>query len=1415
MAGRGALSKETIRKPQRQMNGQPSASAADRGDGLGLAEIAAGARQGALSARGGSRSGHNFSDRVASVDSAAQDAAFGLTDWVGGEAERLKDNWVGLKDIAGGFGKQTSLEDALASLGTGPARVGQGWTRPELSTQREGLGQIGSGALDATMVMPFVGPAAEGAGRAVGALSRRVGDPNTLGMGAVFRDLNRMGETRPLIQDAGTNDVARILNEQRRAGDPLSVRWLKGPDGKLYAFDGAKFTHDDVIQELGWGKDSVLGGIEKGEVASTDEFAPIAKAARQARSGEAAQLGENARQNRSAPDSQADLTSKPENGPGALTDYRRPSERLGPDLPPPEAKLPEDAYWNEVNAVRQATRADRTATPEPGALRRPTPQTRAETDLWSPKPISDPFLTPEQIEFVAKYKSTANKAPQSQAFKDGGFKSQGAFSRALGRVSAEGDVRAPHVNRGRTSIDNDRIAKEARAIFEASGGVPRDYAKQIADKTGINVNSVRRGLFSMRMEKDPRVADIPDWGADSLPIGVPNKGTTLGAGGVFDDDNPISQAVGRFVEKFKRGALSGARDARPAIDSFVTGAQRNARFKAGNYNVYMRKSQTPDGPILQLADIERADGKGTINVLPQSERPKSAGFHDLMDAIENSAQSNGYVGVEVENMLNPYLPDVFKRRGYGESFNQNGWGSKAPSAAKRLNPAAHLVDQRAELAGKRFRGEISESDYTDQYYPLAGKIDEARAEHPLNYAPPTSLDDLAPSNAYAPPARTGEPDWSVNKTPSVGDNFDFAAPTAAERMAAADEAMKAPKGALNKPTTLGAGAVFRKTDPERAAKIDGMTGYWRDRTWPDEATARSDILRNYQRHNDSASGRMFGPIDLSLVDDFRFVKSGNSVKVATTRPPKPALEIFDEPSGNAAPVNWNAKDLMNEGTPQSAMKAYGRGKGQASQGYINIDDLPKEKLAGGKNAYSWDELESKRSSPPPATIRINKNGSVSILDGNHRISFWREQGYDQVPVFIIDERTPTRTVGALSVAPDKNTLGAGGVFKGGHWQPVQNSQTHLSPDKKTAALLDFLSGKHPAQISQELGVRDFNSTLATVRKSLRNGDSPESFGLTAEQAQQLLAGKSTGKPTIQNRVYELAQPQADGGVMSVEDIAVQLLKERLSNGSSQSVQAILKNLEDAGRPTAALDKFRARSGDATQVRLQDYDRIKKLAEDGMTPREIAAKIGRTERHVRKVLKDKMLAQRDTLGASPVFGKPKPNLQAGEPGLFTKTKSWTEQNMPTLSDDGPGMRAEFERRIKEAGLSADETNLARAYYQQRLETMRDQNWKPGASKGESETAQAFRRVAETGDADARRAAAAGVRAAEAETRPRAGALTKPAKTAKQERDDYFSHDADALNAILGYGTAGAYATGAALGAHELAKARKPIMQRRAN
>lgn len=84
-------------------------------------------------------------------------------------------------------------------------------------------------------------------------------------------------------------------------------------------------------------------------------------------------------------------------------------------------------------------------------------------------------------------------------------------------------------------------------------------------------------------------------------------------------------------------------------------------------------------------------------------------------------------------------------------------------------------------------------------------------------------------------------------------------------------------------------------------------------------------------------------------------------------------------------------------------------------------------------------------------------------------------------------------------------------------------------------------------------------------------------------------------------------------------------------------------------------------------------------------------------------------------------------------VIARTRDWAFKNMPPLSDDWQAMRGQFDDALANAdGVNPD---LARAYFQDNIERARDASF----------------RLAGPGDGAARKAAAAGVRAAEAEAR----------------------------------------------------------------
>jgi hypothetical protein len=61
-------------------------------------------------------------------------------------------------------------------------------------------------------------------------------------------------------------------------------------------------------------------------------------------------------------------------------------------------------------------------------------------------------------------------------------------------------------------------------------------------------------------------------------------------------------------------------------------------------------------------------------------------------------------------------------------------------------------------------------------------------------------------------------------------------------------------------------------------------------------------------------------------------------------------------------------------------------------------------MVGGAENYDWSEMQSQRSDPPPIKLMVRRNGKIVIVDGNHRINFWREGGYEYFPAWVIDYR---------------------------------------------------------------------------------------------------------------------------------------------------------------------------------------------------------------------------------------------------------------------------------------------------------------------------------------------------------------------------------------------------------------------------
>jgi hypothetical protein len=108
-----------------------------------------------------------------------------------------------------------------------------------------------------------------------------------------------------------------------------------------------------------------------------------------------------------------------------------------------------------------------------------------------------------------------------------------------------------------------------------------------------------------------------------------------------------------------------------------------------------------------------------------------------------------------------------------------------------------------------------------------------------------------------------------------------------------------------------------------------------------------------------------------------------------------------EPIGRAPGVKWGGQDTQGY-RPTAAPNE------TVEQVYVPLSQVPKPKLVGGKTRYDWSEIE-RGGDMPPVTLKENKNGSLSIVDGNHRIHAFKEQGFDSVPAYVIRPRSTPST----------------------------------------------------------------------------------------------------------------------------------------------------------------------------------------------------------------------------------------------------------------------------------------------------------------------------------------------------------------------------------------------------------------------
>jgi hypothetical protein len=108
-------------------------------------------------------------------------------------------------------------------------------------------------------------------------------------------------------------------------------------------------------------------------------------------------------------------------------------------------------------------------------------------------------------------------------------------------------------------------------------------------------------------------------------------------------------------------------------------------------------------------------------------------------------------------------------------------------------------------------------------------------------------------------------------------------------------------------------------------------------------------------------------------------------------------------------VDFSAQDLQDSAkkvTPETIRKDYAGGKKDVSvyQAHIPMEDLPSAKFVEPEEE-NFDRGEYSRPRVGvPIKVAVNKDGSLEILDGNHRAQTWEEQGQEYAPAWVIDRR---------------------------------------------------------------------------------------------------------------------------------------------------------------------------------------------------------------------------------------------------------------------------------------------------------------------------------------------------------------------------------------------------------------------------
>lgn len=496
----------------------------------------------------------------------------------------------------------------------------------------------------------------------------------------------------------------------------------------------------------------------------------------------------------------------------------------------------------------------------------------------------------------------------------------------------------------------------------------------------------------------------------------------------------------------------------------------------------------PDSLISQFPDMPTTvDGLIALQVLrgDEAQAIRDAGLATTGKAEDGST----YEGIDPEILWTERKLRQSKRSSERTDVTDEEWNSGVEKRAAIYDRLADEQDALAELGDtakaaeyRQKADEIRQAKRQPDFEPIPERFTEAhefgmdlqreaeriRAEEGL---PPVPEDPRTPSKVYTATKAALEKigigerfgaDY-VENAARIRDAFYKATAKIVGQTADALFARKAAEITKDAPGTA---AMLEQQTPAQS-----IARFWRSRVWGSEDEARQMIRDRIVQDNERYP--MFTKLDPNVVDEIQFTRAkGGNVKVKLPAEKRLQPNWSDErPEGSTPDVDWYSRDNQDDGTPAGIKAEFGRGKGNLYQAWIPPNEIPNPRgddIAAGRlndDSGARDELSVRhRDGPPPLKVRIGPKGKVELLDGNHRLAYWKEQGYDAVPAWVIDER-PQR------MQPD-NTL----------YQRRLNFAKAAEVWKKIAGNKEAFrytpsESPDPQQIVKDMGLRKLNITV--------------------------------------------------------------------------------------------------------------------------------------------------------------------------------------------------------------------------------------------------------------------------------------------------------------------------------------------------